>query len=347
MPRSRSLLLRWRGFTLIELLVVIAIIAILIGLLLPAVQKVREAAYRTVSQNNLKNMALAVHDMQATYGKLASSHGGFPGGNDPNWGFAYNPSHFGTLQYFLLPFIEQDNAYKDPEINHDRNQSYPAPPTNNPVQANSYRSHALIKIYQAPGDPTLKADGRAWDHWGTRALTSYAANWHVFRGGWDEDWQVGGNSRIPSTIPDGTSNTIAFFEWYSICGNPNLPTGSGYVERIWGEDGQNAGPCAEVNGRQGPNVRFCPSWWAWYQPNNGFTNHNAPPNGYPLLWITVPQVAPTQLQCDPRRVQGFGAGGIQVALMDGSVRSVAPGITQLTWACAVMPNDGLVLGSDW
>src|ERR1700674_2995257 len=97
------------GFTLIELLVVIAIIAVLIGLLVPAVQKVREAAARIQSGNNLKQMVLASHNCNDTYGKLPPVQGGFPNGNDPNWGAAYLPSHFGTVGYWLLPFIEQDN----------------------------------------------------------------------------------------------------------------------------------------------------------------------------------------------------------------------------------------------
>jgi len=307
---------------------------------------VREAAARLQSMNNRKQIGLGIHNMNGTVGHLASTLGSFPGGNDPNWGAAYLPSHFGTFHYFLLPYIEQDNAYKDPEINHQRDAQYPAPPRlDQPTQANSYRSHAKIPIYGAPNDPTLPASLGAWDHWGLRGSTSYLANFHAFGGGWDEDWQIGGKAAIPRTFPDGTSNSIGFFESMSICGDPSAPTGISYVEHIWGEDGQNSGPSAEMPSRQGNNVRFVPAWWAYYP--GGFPNHSQPPAGYPFNYITVPQTQPAQKNCDPRRLQSLSAGGIQVLLMDGSVRSVSSGISQPTWATAIIPNDGLVLGSDW
>ena len=92
---------RVRAFTLIELLVVIAIVTVLLGLFLPAVQKVREAAARTQSLNNLKQQGLAAHHCNDTYGMLPPMLGWFP--------YAQKGSGYGTVFFHLLPFIEQDN----------------------------------------------------------------------------------------------------------------------------------------------------------------------------------------------------------------------------------------------
>jgi prepilin-type N-terminal cleavage/methylation domain-containing protein len=103
---------RHPAFTLIELLVVVAIIAILIGLLLPAVQKVREAAQRATCQNNLKQLALAVHNFQNVNGTLPTYNGNFPATAGGTLASSNTRAMYGSYVVHLLPYIEQENLYQ-------------------------------------------------------------------------------------------------------------------------------------------------------------------------------------------------------------------------------------------
>jgi prepilin-type N-terminal cleavage/methylation domain-containing protein len=352
MPRFSSV--RTRAFTLIELLVVIAIIAILIALLVPAVQKVRDAAARTQSANNLKQIGIALHSCHDVHKKFPVTTGSFPQSiPQPQWGNDVVPSAFGTMHYFLLPYIEQAPAYNDPVLS----------PGDGPGGngSNSWRSKAVFSVYFSPQDQGLPADGKH-SGWDNRGATSYSSNWHAFGGGWGEDWQVGGKARLAANFPDGTSNSIAFFERYTSCGPDNAPgiwQSRISTLRIWGEDGQLPGPVSAYYYYNGRSTQAWATPTYWIDDGKGYPDSNNRPRTdqapfYPFNkltgdsdWFELPQVAPSLVDCQPWRLQSFTASGIQVLLLDGSVRSNSPGMARATWVRAILPNDGFPMGADW
>lgn len=219
--RSRS------GFTLIELLVVIAIIAILIGLLLPAVQKVREAAARSQSQNNLKQIALGFHGCHDAHGSLPPAYIEY--WVDPSQGHMYSgpfaPKYTGTGFFILLPFIEQKPLF-------DRSYYTPDPNVGYYVYYNNVHT-TMLKLFQAPLDRT--AFEQTWG-WG---VSSYAMNFQVFgRPGhpWGWQWAMMGASRL-QTMGDGMSNTIMVAEKRAACqGGPNGSNGNLWAHGWWNPD---------------------------------------------------------------------------------------------------------------
>ena len=190
------------AFTLIELLVVIAIIATLVGLLLPAVQKVREAASRMSCQNNLKQIGLALHNYHDAYQAFPSGYrasGPYSDGatdTAPGWGWGA----------FILPCIEQDNVFRQLNLNL-------------PVQ-NSPAIQTVVKVYLCPSDITLGAAFPVPDGFGNpiclAAPTSYAACCGSDASETTDATGLGvfyRNSQTRITdITDGTSNTIMIGE---------------------------------------------------------------------------------------------------------------------------------------
>jgi prepilin-type N-terminal cleavage/methylation domain-containing protein len=221
---------RWRGFTLIELLVVIAIIAILIGLLVPAVQKVREAAARMSCTNNLKQMSLATVHAADTYGSLLAPGDGLYPIQQPS-----SNNSYASVFFHILPFIEQGNAYKNtlqPNDPHGNNWG----PGGAPLPTYSPFWNVLtvsVKTYVCPSDPSNNGNG-GWNS----GLSSYAYNAQVFPVYWN------GYSRFPASITDGTSQTVFFTEQRAACTGFWPDWGPSIADASWP---QPTGPAAIFN----------------------------------------------------------------------------------------------------
>lgn len=291
---------RVRGFTLIELLVVIAIIAILIALLLPAVQQAREAARRTQCKNNLKQIALAMHNYHDTYGRFPM--GGYAGGTTPvanqdvvdHWSWSM----------LILPQLEQANLYQQIQVGVGNRVPHDPANMGNVIDyrtANPGTREQLLTT-KLPFYLCPSANGGDTNQFATHLATMcYAMNHQIARvpnaTSAAESHALRG---IPmSDIYDGTSNTILLGE-KSLLTAPFLAIGS-----VWG----NARPCAS------PRINIISAHSPMNSPFEG--THNAATNCYAEITTAFATRA---------AAASAHVGGCQFAMCDGSVRFISENI---------------------
>ncbi|HEX3149454.1 MAG TPA: DUF1559 domain-containing protein [Gemmataceae bacterium] len=385
-----------QGFTLIELLVVLAIVALLIGLLLPAVQKVREAANRSVCQNNLHQLSLALHNYEHVYQKMPQYFTNNV--QDSSWFIA------------LMPYLEQGDMYNRLHAEAQAATGTYVPPTPAvydytgctwippvPASGGGYQwvqsigyngvviwtwqlvgatpgtpgywsppprlvtpgtpggwvpagsgpipagSRDLDGIHQAsykalgcPSDPS-RNKGRDLFYGGYWGVTSYSANFLVLGGSTGDGSKDWGNwnpagydapAKPFSSIADGLSNSILFGEVYANC----YDRGRIALYSWHYQDFGLTQAVAQGAFDRGNN----PNWDAQKGVPNSFK------------FQVRPDFTPYK-QCDDCCCPFFAQTphtAIQVAMADGSVRSISPRISQQTWNYLMQPADGQAMGSD-
>ena len=334
-PRSFS------GFTLVELLVVIAIIGILIGMLLPAVQAVREAARRISCGNNLRQMALATLNYESAFQRFPAS-------------WAPTSDEFGdgwSVQAQILPYAEQANL--ESEIDFDRSYNNQVGPINlngELVRLASARVPLLLCPSEIRDEVRLSSDGSP-NHYPLN-YGGNAGTWFVY----DPDSGRSGGGVITTlngtnfgSLTDGSSNTLfysevkaytPYFRNAAMSGNLPMPTDPNAVSGMGGDFRTDSGHTEWVDGRSHQT-----SFTATFTPNTVVPFVDSSSGGTIDVDWTNQQEGRSETASTFAAItsRSYHTGGVNSARADGSVHFESDSIDLITWQALATRNGGEVI----